>query len=103
MPYSLFAFTDLLAWTFFSSGLNGAATSLFGHHRAARQDRVPRSLPLLEAENVKLKRMYAEIALENCCDQGRPEPKSVTSSAKRGVLAVLMHEPLEHSTGVSVP
>ena len=45
----------------------------------------------LDAENAKLKRMYAELALENG-DQGRPEPKAVTPSAKREVLAVLVQE-----------
>src|SRR5215831_5110711 len=46
----------------------------------------------LEAENAKLKRMYAELALENAAIKDAPEPKAVTPSAKREVLAVLVQE-----------
>ena len=44
------------------------------------------------AENARLKRMYANLALENAGDQGRVEPEAVTPSAKQEVLAVLVHE-----------
>jgi ABC-2 type transport system permease protein/lipopolysaccharide transport system permease protein len=44
VPYSLFAFTGLLAWTFFSSGLNGAATSLLGNTSLLTKTACPREL-----------------------------------------------------------
>src|ERR1700687_5550549 len=44
----------------------------------------------LEAENTKLKRMYAELAPRERGDQGRLEPKAMTPSAKREALAVLV-------------
>ena len=39
----------------------------------------------LEAENAKLKRMYADLALENAAIKDVLEPKAVTPSAKRQV------------------
>ncbi len=44
MPYSLFAFTGLLAWTFFSSGVNGAAMSLLGNTALLTKTACPREL-----------------------------------------------------------
>ena len=45
----------------------------------------------LEAENTKLKRMYADRAGE-CGDQGRPPAKTVTPAAKRQTGEILVGE-----------
>jgi len=44
----------------------------------------------LEAENAKLKRMYADLALENAGHQGCPQPKAVTPFAKRQIIEALV-------------
>src|SRR5215813_9121828 len=49
-------------------------------------------LKKLEAENAKLKRMYADLALGNAAIKDVLRPKAVTPSAKREVLAVLVQE-----------
>ncbi len=46
----------------------------------------------LEVENAKLKRMYADLALENAAIKDVLEPKVVTPSAKRQVAEVLVRE-----------
>lgn len=46
----------------------------------------------LEAENAKLKRMYADLALENAAHQGCAEPKVVRPSARRQVAEALVRE-----------
>ncbi len=46
----------------------------------------------LETENAKLKRMYADLALENIRHQGCAEPKAVRPSAKREIAALLVRE-----------
>lgn len=45
----------------------------------------------LEAENAKLKRMYADLARE-CGHQGCAEPKAVGPSTKRQVIGMLVNE-----------
>ena len=47
----------------------------------------------LEVENAKLKRMYADLALENG-HQGGPEPKMVTPSVRRQVAEALVEHRL---------
>src|SRR5215472_12214359 len=44
----------------------------------------------LEAENAKLKRMYAELALENACDQRPTLEKTVEPFARRQAAEVLV-------------
>jgi putative transposase len=46
----------------------------------------------LEVENAKLKRMYADLALEKRGDQGCPQPKAIRPSAKRQIVEMLMCE-----------
>ncbi len=46
----------------------------------------------LEAENAKLKRMYADLALENAAIKDVLQPKAVTPSAKRQIAEVLVRE-----------
>lgn len=46
----------------------------------------------LEAENAKLKRMYAALAFENAAIKGCAEPKAVGPSAKRQVIGLLVDE-----------
>ncbi len=49
-------------------------------------------LPELEAENAKLKRMYADLALENAAIIGRAQPKAVRPSPKRQIADVLVRD-----------
>lgn len=51
----------------------------------------------LEQENAKLKRMYAELALENAAIKDRARPKVVTPSAKREAVGVQDHPFLRSS------
>ncbi|MGH8621210.1 MAG: IS3 family transposase [Burkholderiales bacterium] len=51
-----------------------------------------RRLRTLELENAKLKRMYADLALEVAALKRRAEPKVVTPSAKRQAIVVLVAE-----------
>jgi ABC-type polysaccharide/polyol phosphate export permease len=44
MPYALFAFLGLLGWTFFSSSINGAATSLVNNASLLNKVACPREL-----------------------------------------------------------
>ena len=44
VPYSLFAFTGLLAWTFFSSAVNGASQSLLSNTSLLNKTACPREL-----------------------------------------------------------
>ena len=44
----------------------------------------------LEVENAKLKRMYADLALENAAIKDRPQPKAVRPFAKRQIVEVLV-------------
>jgi ABC-type polysaccharide/polyol phosphate export permease len=44
VPYPLFSFVGLLAWTFFSSGFNGAAMSLLGNTALLTKTACPREL-----------------------------------------------------------
>jgi ABC-2 type transport system permease protein/lipopolysaccharide transport system permease protein len=44
VPYSLFAFTGLLAWTFFSSSVNGASQSLLSNTSLLNKTACPREL-----------------------------------------------------------
>jgi putative transposase len=46
----------------------------------------------LEADNSKLKRLYSELALENAALREVVQPKTVTPSAKRPVLALLVDQ-----------
>ena len=46
----------------------------------------------LEAENAKVKRMYADLALENHGDQGGAEPKTVTPSERREAVRIMVEE-----------
>jgi ABC-2 type transport system permease protein/lipopolysaccharide transport system permease protein len=44
VPYSLFSFIGLLAWTFFTGGVNGGATSLLGNTALLTKTNCPREL-----------------------------------------------------------
>jgi ABC-2 type transport system permease protein/lipopolysaccharide transport system permease protein len=44
VPYSLFAFTGLLAWTFFASSMNGASQSLLSNTSLLNKTACPREL-----------------------------------------------------------
>lgn len=44
VPYSLFSFIGLLAWTFFSGAINGGATSLLGNTALLTKTNCPREL-----------------------------------------------------------
>jgi ABC-2 type transport system permease protein/lipopolysaccharide transport system permease protein len=64
VPYSLFAFVGLLAWTFFSSGVNGAATSLLGNTSLLTKTACPRELfPLSSIAVAGVDTLVASIVL----------------------------------------
>ncbi|WP_022981329.1 transposase [Ideonella sp. B508-1] len=46
----------------------------------------------LEADNARLKRMYADLALENAAIKDRADKKILTPSARRQVVAVMVTE-----------